>query len=155
MEGKRYRLRKQDRNYFSRSGKTIFLNIPVTKKKENINFEEPIIDISSKKINAILVKLKGDEFNTPDQPVKYKVPIRVRSELVQIKPANLKRDGLLVVGIFYDADPLTADTIDIFRRAIIDADFDYHEAVTKLRDKFLLKSEKPKENDGDVIGGNG
>ncbi|AZQ59987.1 hypothetical protein EJ994_14705 [Maribacter sp. MJ134] len=149
---KRYRLRKKDGNYFSGSAKTIFLKIPVT--SETLKFEEPVVNISTSLMNAVLVKLIGDESPTLPQPVVKEISIKFKSEDIKLIPKNLKRDGFLVVAIYNDSNQLDTETIEIFKQIIIDSESDYIEAVSRLRQKFEVKIKKPKENDGDVIGGN-
>ncbi|MEM8762376.1 MAG: hypothetical protein AAGD88_01095 [Bacteroidota bacterium] len=163
---RRYQLCDTIRNNFTLKNNVvrIKLNIPVTSDDLKLN---AIKDISNDSLNAILVHLKGNPSCTPLAPVSKFIPVdTVLSELNRYRTRLQNHDSLLVY--IYNNDnsdlPRTNDFSRVFRNAK-----SYSEAIElirrgsrcdeqgepkpELKDSLLIL--QPKEQDGDVIGGNG
>lgn len=162
---RRYRLCDTIRNNFALKNNVvrIKLNIPVTSDDLKLN---AIKDISNDSLNAILVHLKGNPSCTPIIPVSKFISVdTVLVELNRHRSRLQNHDSLLVY--IYNNDnsdlPRTNDFSRVFRNAK-----SYSEAIELIRRGSSCNNKgepkpglqdslyfQPKEQDGDVIGGNG
>ena len=161
-QDERYRLHNKRKNFFDLKKDRIKLIIPVTDKSLDYG---GVVNISSDSINAILVWIHGDDAYTACKPIKRKVrKKRIKiSEILGLERNKLKDS--LVVAIFNN-DTCKEEDIKRFRDTIKKAS-SYIKAVEKLNEYNSCKGveaiknwkdnsmEMPKEEGGDVIGGNG
>ena len=140
------------------------LNIPVT--SDDLEFQA-IKTVPNDFLNIIVVHLRGDSICTSIKPVSKFIPIdTVLPELNRYRNRLRSQDSLLVY--IYNDDSNDSPTTDEFSRVFSDAK-SYSEAIELIRRGSRCNQQgepkpgfedelyifQPKEQDGDVIGGNG
>lgn len=149
---KKYQLCDSTRNYFSiKDGKVrVKLNIPVTSDSLKL---DTIINISTDSINAVLVHLKGNAVCTPPAPITKFISIdTIVNDLTQYRTRIQKHNKLLVY-IYNNQNRSGSTNITGLK--------DYQSALAKIKRESYCPTgvatdydKQPKEQDGDVIGGN-
>ena len=154
MSRKKYRLKKIEGNFFDLSERKIELNIPVT--IPNMDFKEAA-NISSDDLNAILVRIQGRDRNcTPNVPSVHSISQTLFFDDYNIIDQRLENDPLLAVIIFNNDTPFEVD-LPYFEEVVKNSS-DVSELINEIRDDNLCNKKdkpfQPREQDGDVIGGN-
>ncbi len=155
MPRRKYRLRKEEGNFINLDKEEVSLNIPVT--ETGMTYQQ-VERISSEDINAILVRIQGGPNNTPDDPVIDYISENLSFKEINIEKRRFERDPYLLVVIFNNMEELTTDDIECFKQEVEDSRH-YSEAEEKVRykkrcQKIGIDPFQPREQDGDVIGGN-
>lgn len=164
MKGKRYRLKSKNGNMLSKKRKKMIFSIPVT--ENDMSYEE-CHNISSKEtgLNAILIRIKGSCNLTPKEPVVDSIKGKINLKKKNFDIKRLKEDPLMLVCIYNNCDKLSSAEIEYFKCLVSSYD-DYPEATIAIRGEVSCggynpneikdgSEKKPREQDGDVIGGNG
>ncbi|MDF0717005.1 hypothetical protein PY092_12655 [Muricauda sp. 334s03] len=147
----KYSLCDKEQNYFYFKEDKVWvkLNIPVTSNDLEL---DTLRSISTESINAILVHLKGGEKCTPQTPIKKFITVDEPVEELNRYSTRMRDHDKLLVYIFNDQSGIEITKIQGIN--------DYKFAKDKIRRESKCPSVnldeplQPKEQDGDVIGGN-
>lgn len=155
MERKKYRLRKEEGNFIDFGNETIELNIPVTDERLIYQYAR---GIPNEKWNAILVWIKGSPKPTPDEPVTNGITASLTFSEIGISKSEFQEDPYLLVIIFNNTEEPLQDYVDCLINEVGHARH-YLNARDKIRVEKKCKvlgmiPLQPREQDGDVIGGN-
>ncbi len=164
LKKRRYRLDDKTKNFFSIDDNRIYIEVPVTSNK--LRMTNYVKNISSDKINAILVWIKADVVSpTPCEGDFLGKERRIRISKLkglreQLEDKNNKK---LLVVFFIDQEEPTYKIENDFREMVRKSE-SYEEAVVEANkgncndeNKFYQELDfpfKPAESGGDVIGGN-
>ncbi|WP_228235132.1 hypothetical protein [Allomuricauda sp. M10] len=156
---KKYQLCDSLRNYFTIENEEvrIKLHIPVTSDSLQL---VAIKNMPNKNINAIMVHLKGGVNCTPVEPIIDFIEIDTVIHFSNSDLTRLQGDNKLLIYIYNNQDELQSTKIDGIGS--------YEDALRKIREESLCNDRvetsaalrdtliifQPKEQDGDVIGGN-
>jgi curli biogenesis system outer membrane secretion channel CsgG len=147
----RYRLKNIAENYFDTAQNSINISIPVTDSTLAIYKQ---VNISSNKIDAILIWLKGENKQTSCKIVKHLKKTLRFDDLSSLNMNKLRNEKKLLVAIFNN-DELTESDIEDFKKLIRNS-IDYETAVMKLNSNNKCSRGsvfEPRESGGDIIGG--
>jgi len=158
MSRKKYRLKKKDGNFYNLSRREIHLDIPVT--VEGLKIDD-CYNVSSDELNAFLVWIKSPGVDcSPDTDAIYSAKWDEKSFDKVKGPAvenqGLIDDSILSIIVFY-SESIESAKVDEFRFKVKNSS-DPIDLISKIRKSSpcnKVRPEKPEEQDGDVIGGNG
>lgn len=141
-------------NYFDLKEMTLNLKIPLTNNNLRMN-RDYIVNISSKNYSAVFINLGGNHgFPTDTLPIRGYLRCKIPFERIKGKPLDttkLRRDGKLIVYVIHDDNP--SCLLPYFKNCVQHLS-DYIWIGCDIEGVCKFKDEEPKEQNGDVIGGN-